>query len=299
MRKWEGVYTILPTPFTRNGEIDEDAIKYSINFVMEAGVHGVIPLGSAGEFPYLSSEEKRKVIDVVMDQASSKVPVIVGTSCMGTDETIKLSKYAKDAGAEGVMINLPIYFQLSDKDIYNHYRAISSEVDMPIFLYNFPETTHLDLTPEKVVKLSEIKNVVGIKESIEDIKEIEEVIKNVKKKPFSVFTGSAMNLLEVLKLGGAGAFDPISNIDPKSVVGIYNAFKANNIEEATRLQNKLLRYTPLFRMAGRAFHACLKEIMRCIGQPIQPIVKRPLPSLTEEQRRLIREQIKQLISEET
>ena len=298
MRAWEGIYAILPSAFTRKGEIDQEAIRYSVDYLIRGGVHGVVPLGSVGEFPFLSSKDKRKIIDVVIDQVAGKVPVIVGTSCMGTDETIKLSNYAKNAGADGVMVNLPIYFQLTDEDVYNHYKLVSSEVAMPVFLYNFPETTHIDLTPEKVVKLSEIENVVGIKESINDVKQIEEVIKRVKKKPFSVFTGSAMNLLEVLKLGGAGAFDPISNIDPKTVVEIYDAFKAGNMRKAVKMQNKVLGYRSLLQLAGMSFHAGLKEIMRAVGHPIEPIVKRPLPPLTEEQRKLIRKRVrKQLLSE--
>lgn len=294
MVEWKGVFTILVSALTREGGVDEGGMRASVDWVVGQGVHGVIALGSVGEFPYLSPEEKREIIDVVVDEVNGRVPVLVGTSHWGTDETVGLSRYARDAGADGFMINLPAYFQLGDDEIYGHYEAVSAEVDAPFLLYNIPSATHLELTPERVVRLAEIENVVGIKETIQDLEQIGEVIRRVRKRPFSVFAGMSSIFLKVLELGGAGVIDPRSNIYPETLTGVYQAFEAGDLEKARRIYGRLRDYAPLFKIIKGADIAGIKEIMRLMGRPIQPTVKRPLPQLTGDQRRLLREQMQKM-----
>lgn len=201
MSRWEGVFVIMMSAFTKEGNVDGNAMKRSADFVVERGVHGLVVLGSTGEFPYIQMKHKKRIVDVIVDHANGKVPVIVGSSAFGTEDVLELSKYAQDAGADGLMINVPIYYSLTKEGIIDHYKTIVSKIDKPILLYNFPKTTHLEMTPDIVVRLAELEKIVGIKESISDLKQIEAVVKGVKK-PFSTFVGGSSLLLEVLKLGG-------------------------------------------------------------------------------------------------
>ena len=290
VKRWEGTFTILMTAFTKDGGLDENAMRSSVDFVIGGGVHGVVPLGSFGENPYLTQDEKKRVIDIVVDQVNGRVPVVAGTGEVSTDKTIALSNYALNAGADAAMICLPLYWRLREEDILSHYTSVSSAVDLPIFLYNIPSTTHLELTSEIVVNLSEFDNIVGIKESINDLEQIGTVIETAKK-PFSVFVGMSRLLLDVLKLGGAGCFDPVSNTFPEVIAGIYSAFKAGDLKKAEKLQKSLSEYSSITRPGGDAFIASRKEVMKLMGMPIESIVKSPIPKLNAEQRKKIRENV--------
>jgi 4-hydroxy-tetrahydrodipicolinate synthase len=291
MRKFEGVYPAMVTPLNKNLEIDEKGLRYEVDYLIGNRVHGLVALGSSGEFPYLTLDEKKRVIDIVVGQAKGRVPVIVGTSSMGTDEVILLSRYAKDRGADGLMINLPIYFPLTDDDVFNHYKAISKAVDLPILLYDLPYFTHLEMSPELISRLSYIKNVVGIKET-GPVEKAEEILKMKKKEPFYVFTGVSLILLDVLKIGGAGVICPIPCIVPKEVVSIYESFKARHVKRASQLQEKI--YALISMLALPVQSPAIKEAMRQLGHPIHPYVKRPLPQITEAQKDIVKKSLADL-----
>ncbi len=290
MGRWEGVFAIMLSAFTRDGEIDEAAMRRSIDFVIERGVHGLVFLGSTGEFPYIQLQDKKRLVDIVVDHANGRRPVIIGTSAFGRDDVMELSQYAQTAGADGVMIALPIYYQLSPASIQAHYEAIAAAIDLPIVLYNFPATTHLELTPDLVIRLAEIDTVVGIKESIGDMAQVKAVIKGVRK-PFSTFVGGSTYLLENLRMGGAGTADPVANMLPEYVVAVYNAFKAGQLAKAVAANNQLTALRAITASAANATHAAIKEAMRARGLPIEAIVKPPLPSLTDEQQTAIWERV--------
>ena len=290
LSKWEGVFSILLTAYKRDGGIDGNAIRSSVDYVIRGGVHGVVALGSFGENPYLTQEEKRRVIDVVVDQANGRVPVIAGTGEVGTDMTMTLAKYALDAGADATMICLPIYWRLPEEEVIGHFTSVASVVDIPIFLYNIPSTTHLELTAEIVVRLSELDNVVGIKESISDLEQIGTVIQD-SKKPFRTFVGMSRLLLDVLKLGGSGTFCPVVNTFPEGIVGIYSAYKAGDLKKAEELNERLSEHSAMTRPGRPASIASRKEVMRLMGIPISSKVRRPIPQLTDEQKKLIKENV--------
>ena len=290
MSKWEGVFSILLTAYKRDGGIDGNAIRSSVDYVIRGGVHGVVALGSFGENPYLTQEEKHKVIDVVIDQTNGRVPVIAGTGEVGTDMTTALARYALDAGADATMICLPIYWRLPEEEVIRHFTSVASAVDIPIFLYNIPSTTHLELTAEIVVKLSELDNVVGIKESISDLEQIGTVIQD-SKKPFHTFVGMSRLLLDVLKLGGSGTFCPVVNTFPEGIVGIYSAYKAGDLKKAEELHERLSEHSAMTRPGRPASIASRKEVMRLMGVPILSKVRGPIPQLTDEQKKLIKENV--------
>jgi len=288
MRKFEGVYPAMVTPFNKSLKIDEDGLRYEVDFLIRNHVHGLVSLGSSGEFPYLTVDEKKRVIDIVVEQTNRRVPVIVCTSSMGTDEVILLSKYARDRGADGLLINLPIYFPLTDDDVFNHYKAISKAVDLPILLYDFPYVTHLEMSPELISRLSYIENVVGIKET-GPIEKAEKILQMKKKEPFYVFTGISFVLLQILKIGGSGVICPIPCIVPGEIVSLYESFKKGDVKKASKLQEKI--YPLVSMIAVPVQSPVVKEAMRQLGHPIQPYVKSPLPRITEAQKDIVRKSL--------
>jgi 4-hydroxy-tetrahydrodipicolinate synthase len=291
MKKWEGVFTIMLNPFTKDGEIDKTAMKQSIDFVINHDVHGLVFLGSTGEFPYIQMKDKKRIVDIAVDVTNGKLPVIIGSSAFGLEDVLELSQYSQNAGADGLMIAVPIYYQLSTESIFNHYETIASKIDLPILLYNFPATTHLEMTPDIVIKLAEIDKVIGIKESIRDLKQVEAVIKGVKK-PFSTFVGGSVYLLDALKMGGAGAADPLANLLPEYVVAVYNAFREGNLRKAEEAKKKLDSLRSITASASNAVHASIKEGMKARGISMESIVKSPLPQLTVLQKKEIQKNVK-------
>jgi len=286
--KFEGVYAAMVTPLNSKLKVDEDGLRYEVDFLIAKHVHGLVVLGTVGEFPYITVEEKKKIIDIVVEQTGGRVPVIVCTSSMGTDEVILLSKYAKDSGANGLMIALPLYYPLSDGDVFNHYYTISKAVNLPIILYDFPALTHLDMSLALICRLSSLDSVVGIKVTAAAEK-AQEVIKTVKKKDFSVFMGTSFLLLNILEWGGVGIIDPLPCVAPKEVVSIYDNFKKGNMEKAAQLQQRLYKLMPLLTAPVQS--PMVKEAMHQLGHPIQPYVKRPLPQITKEQKKIVRQSL--------
>lgn len=286
MRKFEGIYAAMMTPLNSKLKVDGNGLRYEVDFLMANNVQGLVVLGTVGEFPYITADEKKKIIDIVVEQTNGRVPVIVCTSSMGTDEVILLSKYAQNSGADGLIITLPLYYILSDEDIFNHYYTISKAVKLPILLYDFPALTHLDMSLELISRLASIENVVGIKVTGAPEK-AQEIIKTVKKKDFSVFIGTSFLLLSILEMGGVGIIDPLPCVAPKQIVSIYENFKKGNTEKAAQLQQGLYRLMPLLAVSVQP--PVVKEAMHQLGHPIQPYVKRPLPQITKEQKEIVRE----------
>ena len=288
MSKFEGVYPAMVTPLNKNLEIDENGLRYEVDFLIGSHVHGLVALGSSGEFPYLTVDEKKRVIDIVVEQTNGRIPVVVCTSSIGTDEVILLSRYAQERGADGIMINLPLYYPLTDEDVFNHYQAVSKAVELPILLYDFPYLTHLDMSLELISRLSYLDNVVGVKET-GPVEKAEEIIKMQKKEPFYVFTGISFVFLQILKIGGAGVICLIPCIVPREIVSIYESYKAGDVEKASQSQEKI--YPLVSMVAVPVQPPMVKEAMRQLGHPIQSYVKSPLPQITEAQKDIVRKSL--------
>ena len=285
MKTLEGIFVVMMSPLL-DEEIDEHAMRHMVNHFIDAGVHGLVVLGSNGECPFLSDEEKRQLIDIAVEEARGRVPVVIGTGYMGTDQTIALTKYARDAGADAAMIALPIYYQLGLEDVRRHFERIAGETDSPILYYNFPDATRLKLTPAEIADLAQIEQIVGVKETILDIDEVGELITLVKKKPFSVFSGTVLNLVPAMERGACGAIGVLPNLIPKQTVELYNAIKKGDAEKTDELQSFIFKFMPLMT-ASPAPHSLMKEALRQLGHPISPAVKDPLPPLRDEWKDLV------------
>lgn len=235
----DGIFVPHVTPFTRDGDIDEEALRTCVRFWVESKVSGLVPCGSNGEAPYLSREERGKVIEIVLDEANDKVPVIAGTGSMSTKETIMFTEDAKNLGANAVLVVTPFYFKLSNKEIYEHYATLLETIDMPVILYSVPKFTGFSLEQNVISQLaSKHENVVGVKDSGGSIDAITETIRLVGDK-ISVLAGATPVTLPTLMLGGTGAVLAVANVFPDICNGLYEAFRKGDYEEASKLQRRI------------------------------------------------------------
>lgn len=280
----EGVMPPHITPFRQKGEVDEEALRECVDFWIDNRVGGLAPCGSNGEAPYMSKEDRSKVIRIVVDQSNGKVPVIAGTGGLSSEDTIRLTKDARDIGADAALVVTPFYYRLSDRELLEHYRSLVASVDMPVVLYNVPKFTGFNLEPRVVAKLAQLDNVVGIKDSSGSIAQISEIIRLVGDK-ISVLAGTGDVIYPTLMLGGRGAIVAIANAAPQLCTEIYEAFLSGDHERAKGLQLRLL---PLNDVLTRKYGvvAC-KEALAIIGKP-SGFPKKPLLPLTEEARAEIR-----------
>jgi len=262
--KLEGIFPPHITPFSRDGEVDEEALRTCIKFWVEGDVSGLVPCGSNGEAPYLSREERKQVIETVIDEVNGKVPVIAGTGSMSTRETISLTKDAKDLGADAALVVTPFYFKLSNKEIYEHYKVVIEAVDMPIIIYNVPKFTGFSLDPSVIFQLvSEYENVIGVKDSSGSISQITEIIRLVGNK-ISVLAGTADVVLPTLMLGGKGAIVAVANIAPKMCVNLHKAFKEGNHQVASKIQLQIYHLNEVLVKKHNQLSA-IKEALNILG----------------------------------
>ena len=264
--KLEGIFVPHITPFKHNGEINEGALRELIQFWVQGGLSGLVPCGSNGEAPYLLREERKRVIEIVVDEVNGKVPVIAGTGAIGTKETIQLTRDAEDIGADAALIVTPFYFRHSNKELYAHYSAILEAVDIPVLVYNVPKFTGFSLEPSLVHKLaSEYDNVIGVKDSSGSLSQIAELTRLVGER-ISVLAGTADVVLPTLMLGGKGAIIAVANVAPRLCSDLYKAFKEGNFEEASRLQRRI---SYINEVVVRKYNqlAAIKETLNIKGLP--------------------------------
>ena len=173
---FRGSHTVLATPFTSGGRsIDTDALRRLVDWQIESGSHGLIPLGSTGEFLSVSDDERRQVVETVVEAANGRVPVLIGTADEWTDKAVRYSAEAQEIGADGLMIISPYYSSPTEDELFEHFRRISDAVSIPIMVYNNPNTANVDLRPEFVARLGTLENVRYIKESSGDISRVREI----------------------------------------------------------------------------------------------------------------------------
>lgn len=235
-----GTMTALVTPF-KDGKLDENKLKQLIDFQIENGISGLIPCGTTGESATLNYEEHNRVIDITVKHANGRILVIAGTGSNSTDETIMLTKHAKEAGADACLLIAPYYNKPTQAGLIAHFTKVADTVDIPIVLYNVPGRTGVNIEPEVVAKLSEHKNIAAIKEASGSLDQISKIISLCN---ITVLSGDDSLTLPILAIGGKGVISVASNLIPKDVADLVNSFEKGDLNKARRLHYKLF---PLFR----------------------------------------------------
>jgi len=272
MFKPEGILPALVTPFTDDGKaIDEERLRALVNHCTELGVHGVVPCGTTGEFVNLTTEEKKKVIDTVIDEVKGNVAVVVGTGASGTDQALQMTKYAKDAGADAALIVTPFYLKPKDRGIYQHYHTIASEVDLPVVLYNIPQCTGVQLSWQMVEDLAQIPNIVGLKDSSGQLSYILAVLEKVRDK-INVMCGHDEVVVAALAAGCSGAILASANVIPDIWIEIYNHVKNGELQKARELQYKIQKMARIIAGSGAVGTKAALNMMKVkVGPARKPL----------------------------
>jgi len=283
--KPHGIIPALVTPMKDDESIDEKGLRAVVNHVLEGGVHGVFAVGSQGEFYALSKEEKEQAIKIVIDETDGRAPVYAGTGALTTREVIDLTKMAEDLGADAASILTPFFIRPTQDELIRHYEAVAEAVDLPLLLYGNPRRTGVDLPPDTVVKLSQIDNIVGIKDSSGELALTAQYIDNAPE-DFAVIAGNDALIYSILLLGGKGAIAATSNVVPKLVVSIYEKVQSGALKAAREAQAKLAPLRKAFTLS--TFPVVVKESLDIIGvcggrarSPVYPMPKEARKELAE------------------
>jgi 4-hydroxy-tetrahydrodipicolinate synthase len=235
---FEGTHTALVTPF-KNGEVDYAALGKIIEKSIEGGVDGLVPCGSTGESATLSHDEHERVIAFVIEKAKGRVKVIAGTGSNSTSESIRLTKFAKEHGADGSLLIAPYYNKPTQDGLYGHYAAIAGAVDLPQLIYNIPGRCAVNILPETLAKLAQVARIVGVKEACGNLEQISRVVEMCGPK-FTVLSGDDPLTLPIMAVGGRGGIGVTPNFMPREMVRLVKAAAANDYESARREHYKLM-----------------------------------------------------------
>ncbi|MFA9395013.1 MAG: 4-hydroxy-tetrahydrodipicolinate synthase [Halodesulfovibrio sp.] len=231
---FSGAYTALVTPF-QDGKIDEDRFRAHIEWQITEGIHGLVPCGTTGESATLTHDEHKEAIRICVDQANKRVPVLAGAGSNNTKEAVHLTQFAKEAGADGVLLISPYYNKPTQEGIYQHFKYIADTISMPMVLYNVPGRTGSNIMPSTVARLhKDIPQIVGIKEATGNLIQVSDLIEQCGTS-LNVLSGDDFTLLPLLSIGGAGVISVVSNLLPNKMASLCNAWNEGDISTARKL----------------------------------------------------------------
>lgn len=277
--KVKGIIAAMVTSMHEDETLNEAEIRHQVNRQIEAGADAVFCLGTNGEFYIQSEEEKLEVIRIVVDEVAGRIPVYAGTGCPGTKSTIDLSLKAKALGVDVLSIISPYFAAISQKEIYEHYKAVAEAVDLPIVMYNMPARTGNNIAPETCAELAKIPNIAGIKDSSGNWDNLKGYIEATRGMDFSVLSGNDSLILPTLKEGGAGGITAVANIYPRTMVSIYQRFLAGDIAGAEEAQNSIANIRSCFKFGNP--NTVTKKATNLNGNPVGPC-RAPFNYLSEE-----------------
>jgi len=236
--KFKGSYTALITPF-KNGGVDEEAFQKFVDWQIEQGTHGLVPVGTTGESPTLTHKEHKRVVELCIETANGRVPVIAGAGSNSTAEAIDFAQHAKTAGADGILVVTPYYNKPTQEGLYLHYKAINDAVDIPIIIYNIPGRCIVDMSVETMARLFKLDNVVGVKDATADLARASQ--QRVAMGPdFNQLTGEDASALGFMAHGGDGAISVTANVAPAHCSEFQTACLDGNFAHALEIQDRMM-----------------------------------------------------------
>jgi len=235
---FRGSMPALVTPF-KDGAVDEDAYRKLIDWVIESGQHGLVPVGTTGESPTLSHDEHRKVVEICIAEARGRVPVIAGAGSNNTREAVELARHAEKAGADGVLIVTPYYNKPNQEGLYQHFKAIDAAIGIPIVIYNIPPRSVIDMSVDTMKRCYELKNVVGVKDATGNIGRIS-LQRQAMGPDFIQMSGDDITALSCMAAGAHGCISVVANVAPKPTADLMEACFAGKYDEALKIQDRLV-----------------------------------------------------------
>ena len=296
MKELKGAITALITPMKENGDVDYDGFKRLVNFQLEQGIDGLLPLGTTGEAPTLEEAEEEKLIRIIVDEVKGKVPVIIGTGSNNTKHMVAYTRRAKDMGADAALVVTPYYNKPNDDGLIRHFE-IAAGVGIPIVVYNIASRTGRNIPVPLMEKIAAIPGIVGVKEASGDIGQIGDVLQTIAfprragGNPFAVLSGDDGFTLPLIAFGGDGVISVISNLVPARVKALVRACLAGDFEEGRKIHFELL---PLIKAAFIETNPVpIKQAMTWAGLPAGP-VRLPLGRLDPKNEAPLRAAIQKL-----
>ena len=235
---FRGSLVALITPF-KNGRVDEKAFQSFVEWQVKEGTHGLVPCGTTGESPTLSHDEHKRVVELCIEAAGKRAPVIAGTGSNSTQEAIELTEHAKKAGADAALIVTPYYNKPTQEGLYQHYKAIAEAVDLPIIVYNIPPRCVIDITPETMARIAKLPNIVGVKEATGDVNRFVKHRRLIGPQ-FNQLSGDDGLALAQMAVGDDGCISVTGNIAPRAVSEFQNACLAGDFKKAGAINDRLM-----------------------------------------------------------
>ena len=237
---FEGSFVAIVTPF-RDGKIDEKSFADLVDFQISNGTHGIVPCGTTGEAPTLTHREHERVIELTVEAADKRVPVIAGTGSNSTEEAIALTQFAEKTGADAALLVVPYYNKPTQEGLYQHYKEIASNTELPLIIYNIPGRSAVNMSPETIARVAEeCNNIVGVKEASGSLSQASEIISLVGD-DFMILSGDDALNLPLLSIGARGFITVTANILPAKVAALYDSFKAGDFVRAREIHFLLHR----------------------------------------------------------
>lgn len=282
-----GVIPAIPTPFTADStQVDEEALRRVVRYVVEAGVHGIMTTGGTGEFPHLSREERRRVAEVVAEEAAGAIPIFAGTAACSTAEAITLMEDAAEAGADAAILVPPFYFPLPDEMLREFFVDIAAANVLPVVVYNNPLYTGNPLPPGLIASLMGVDNIVGLKQSADDLGQLVEALRLSEAAGRPLCTGVDSQFYAALCVGAAGIFSTAAAIVPAQIVRLYDLQQSGDHAGAAA-QHRLLQPLNRFLEYDPGYVSPTKEALEMMGLSCGP-VRRPLPDFPAGERQALR-----------
>ncbi len=281
MLRPEGSWVAIPTPFTEEDKVDFEGFEELIDFQAENGTDGILLMGSTGESPSLTMDERKEILNRVLPYAKGRLPVFAGTTCGNTSQTIELSEYAQRAGADGALLVVPPYLRPSQDGLYEHFKAVAKAVDIPIAIYNNPGRVSVNIEPATIIELAKIPNIVADKEAMPNVGQLVQIRREA---------GDEINLLccdapgfslivPTLALGGHGTANISGNIIPQEMAEMSRPWRS--WEDVQRTKELLFKYFPLMSaLYSLTNPVVVKAALRLLGLPAGH-VRRPLLDMNE------------------
>lgn len=285
----KGSVAPIITPFTEDGSIDEQTLRDLINWHIESGSHGVSVTGTTGEPSSLSIPEREKVMEIAIDSAKGRVPVVPGTGSTNHDETMHLTKLSQEMGADAALVIVPYYNKPSQHALYKHFKTVADSVDIPVIIYNIPGRTAVNMEVGTLARLNEdCPNIIGVKESNKDFEHVNRVLLNCGR-DFLLFSGIELLCYPMLAIGGAGYISATANVVPGKVAELYNRWSEGDVKGAQDLHYELMPLNDvLFKDTNPA---PLKAALGMLGK-IHPKLRLPMDLPSDELQAEIRSVLK-------
>ncbi len=266
--EFRGSIVAMITPFTEDGKIDRDGVERLINFHIENGTDAILLAGTTGESATLTHDEHKELIKMGVEIANGRIPIVAGTGSNSTAEALDLTRAAREAGADAALLITPYYNKPTQKGMYLHFKKIAEEVDIPIILYNVPSRTGINLLPDTVARLSEIPNIVAVKEASGNLGQMVQIVSKVKE-GFKLMSGDDQLLLPILSIGGTGVISVVANIIPKDMAQMIKEWEAGNVDKAREM------YYKMYPLAQAMFYETnpipVKTAAGLLGLPTGPL----------------------------